>query len=80
MGNKSLNMRLAVVIPAFNEENTISKVIKNIPKDCADSVIIIVVDDGSTDDTSEKAIKAGADKIIRHRQNMGLEASPLIRK
>ncbi|HEC87729.1 MAG TPA: glycosyltransferase family 2 protein [Thermoplasmata archaeon] len=65
-------MKLAVVIPAFNEENTISKVIKNIPKDCADSVIIIVVDDGSTDDTYKEAVKAGADKIVRHRQNMGL--------
>ena len=65
-------MHIAVTIPAYNEEETIGNVIKNIPRDCGESVTIIVVDDGSTDNTYEEALKAGADRIIQHSHNMGL--------
>ncbi len=63
---------LVVVIPAYNEERTIGEVVKQIPRDCIDSVKVLVVDDGSTDRTSEKALNSGADSVKRLPQNRGL--------
>lgn len=58
-----------VVIPAFNESRTIARVVDAVLRsDCAESVL--VVDDGSSDDTSEIAIGAGAG-VLRHGQNLG---------
>lgn len=65
-------MKLVVAIPAYNEETSIGKVIEEIPRDIADSVEIVVIDDGSTDDTSKVAKEAGADKIITFKYNKGL--------
>ncbi len=59
-------MRFAC-IPAYNEEDTISDVI-NTAKKFVDKVI--VCDDGSTDNTLEKAKTAGA-QIISHKKNQG---------
>ncbi|WP_086932817.1 glycosyltransferase family 2 protein [Agarilytica rhodophyticola] len=49
---------IKVIIPAFNERNAVGNVINEIPKDIVDE--IIVVDNGSTDDTCEVAKKCGA--------------------
>jgi len=60
-------MKSIALVPAYNEEKTIQEVIselKNINLDC------IVVDDGSTDRTSEIAQKSNA-IIIRHDKNKG---------
>jgi len=69
-----LFLRLIVIIPAYNEEKTIGKVIGEIPRkfDFIDNVKIIVVNDGSTDDTRKEALNAGADKVISFKQNQGL--------
>lgn len=66
--------RLIVFIPAFNEEKTIGDVIRRIPRDVkgADKVIVLVLDDGSTDNTFCKAYDAGADFVIKHHYNMGV--------
>ena len=65
------------MIPAFNEEKTIGKVISEIPREIAqiDEIKIIVIDDGSTDDTRKNALEAGADKVISFIQNQGLAFS-----
>lgn len=60
-------MKLVVVIPAFNEEQRIAKTIEAV-RPYADA--IIVVDDGSSDNTSLKAKEAGA-IVIRHMINCG---------
>ena len=67
-------MNLIVMIPAYNEEQTIGRVIKEIPRkiDGIDKVKILVVDDGSTDKTVAIAKEAGADKIVRHPINRGV--------
>lgn len=65
-------MKVVVAIPAFNEENTIGEVVASIPRDIADKVEVVVIDDGSTDNTVSEAKKAGADKIVSHNQNLGL--------
>lgn len=65
-------MKLVVSIPAYNEEKNIGDVIRSIPRDLADDILIVVIDDGSTDNSIQEAKKAGADRIISHRKNLGL--------
>lgn len=67
-------MKVIITIPAYNEEETIAGVIREIPRDIApiDAVEILVINDGSTDTTVSEAEKAGADKIISFKQNRGL--------
>jgi glycosyltransferase involved in cell wall biosynthesis len=66
--------KLVVMIPAYNEEKTIGSVIREIPRkvDGFDKVEVLVVNDGSTDNTVEEAKKAGADYIVSHKTNLGL--------
>jgi len=70
-------MHLVVQIPAYNEAETIGKVIQEIPRRIPgiDQVTVLVVDDGSRDGTGEVARAAGADVVIRHRRNRGLAAA-----
>jgi len=49
---------IRVIIPAFNEQNAVGLVIDEIPKDLVTE--IIVIDNGSTDDTFNQAQKRGA--------------------
>jgi glycosyltransferase involved in cell wall biosynthesis len=69
-------MRLAVIIPALNEEATIADLVQRIPRkiDRIVDVRVIVVDDGSTDATARKAELAGA-LVIRHATNLGVGAA-----
>ena len=69
MSNKPQNMRISVVIPAYNEEKSIPLVIKDIPKDWIDEVI--VVSNNSTDNTDEAAREAGATVLRENRKGYG---------
>ena len=70
-------MKLIVTIPAYNEAPTIAEVIREIPRRIAgiDSVEVLVVDDGSRDETAREALRAGADYVISNRLNRGLAAT-----
>lgn len=61
-----------VVIPAFNEEKTIGKVIKEIPTQIPsiDKIDVIVIDDGSSDNTAKVSQQAGA-TVTSFNQNKG---------
>lgn len=61
-------LRVAVIIPAFNEESAIGKVISAIPEGIDD---IIVVDNGSTDRTAEVARSCGARVIAENQRGYG---------
>ncbi|MFW9945463.1 MAG: glycosyltransferase family 2 protein [Candidatus Odinarchaeota archaeon] len=63
--------KLVVLIPAYNEENTIFKVIKDIPSIVNLKQEIIVIDDGSTDSTFKQAKHTDA-TIISNKKNLGL--------
>ncbi len=58
-----------VLIPAFNEEKCISSVIQSVKK-FFPQVDVLVVDDGSSDETRGRAIEAGA-KVVSHPFNLG---------
>jgi glycosyltransferase involved in cell wall biosynthesis len=61
--------RLSIIIPAYNEAERIESVLRVVMEsNLADEVI--VVDDGSTDDTAAVAERAGA-KVLRHQENRG---------
>ncbi|HEY5669565.1 MAG TPA: glycosyltransferase family 2 protein [Anaerolineales bacterium] len=62
-----LHHRIVVVVPAYNEERFIGSVVLKIRKY---PVTVIVVDDGSTDDTAYVAQAAGA-IVARHEKNQG---------
>lgn len=66
-------MRIAVFIPAFNEQATIGDVVKSV-RQAARGAQVLVVDDGSTDSTAAAAARAGA-KVLRHGRNLGLARS-----
>ena len=61
--------KISVVVPAYNEAGTIVAVIEELKK-CSLIGEIIVVDDGSNDDTAEVARLAGA-RVISHKDNIG---------
>ncbi len=63
-------MKTLVIIPAYNEEATIYNVVSNV-KQCSLEVDVLVINDGSKDRTSEKALLAGA-KVINLSQNVGI--------
>lgn len=61
-------MKLVVIIPAFNEEKTIKDVIQKIPRNIegVSETEIIVIDDGSKDNTAKYAAEAGAIVFSNH--------------
>lgn len=66
-------MKLLITIPAYNEEKTITAVIKGVSSDIGgiNDIEIVVINDGSTDKTRERAKAAGA-KVIDFANNRGL--------
>ncbi|MEX1183606.1 MAG: glycosyltransferase family 2 protein [Gemmatimonadota bacterium] len=70
-------MKLIVQIPCFNEEASLPAVLAGIPRHVEGftNVEVLVVDDGSTDRTSEVAREHGADHVVRHTRNQGLARS-----
>ncbi len=62
-------MKVSIIIPALNEEEAIGTVVKRIPSDLVDEVI--VVDNGSSDSTEARARKAGAVVVREPLQGYG---------
>lgn len=67
---------VVVTIPALNEAATVGQVIKAIPKNIpgVDNVDVVVINDGSTDETARVAEEAGA-KVVSFSHNKGLGAA-----
>ncbi|WP_096700320.1 glycosyltransferase family 2 protein [Magnetospirillum sp. 15-1] len=65
---------VSVVIPAYNENNAIAATVQQVAETlktcCGENYEVIVVDDGSSDDTGAVAMEAGA-RVVRHPHNVG---------
>jgi glycosyltransferase involved in cell wall biosynthesis len=59
---------IKLIIPAFNEERSIAKVIQDVPKIVDE---IIVIDNNSSDETAKNAKKAGATVLKEERKGYG---------
>lgn len=70
-GAEDLRSRIAIVIAAYNEGEAIGPVVEQVRAHCR---WVIVVDDGSADQTAEVALAAGA-HILRHPINLGQGAA-----
>jgi len=70
-------MKLAIIIPAFNEEHSVGTVINQIPKDIPgiDEKEIVVIDDGSSDETTRAAKETGKATVITLPYNLGIGAA-----
>jgi len=69
--------KLFIMIPAYNEEQSIVEVIhraKSIKMNNVE-IIILVINDGSRDNTERLAVDSGADLIVSHKINRGLGAA-----
>jgi len=63
------NLKVVVVLPAYNAELTLRKTHDEIPMDIVDEVVL--VDDASNDQTVSLAKEIGINHIIRHQNNQG---------
>jgi glycosyltransferase involved in cell wall biosynthesis len=70
-------MKVVVQIPCLNEESTLPLVLKSIPRKIkgVDEVIVLVIDDGSTDQTLSVARQHGVKNFVHHTRNQGLGLS-----
>lgn len=66
-----MDKKICVLLPAFNEAQNIQKVIQEIRTIVED---VVVVDDGSRDETAQLARRAGA-VVISHKRNQGKGAA-----
>ena len=60
--------KIAVLIPCYNEEKTIEKVVTDV-KEALPEAVVYVYDNNSTDKTAELAARAGA--VLRHEYKQG---------
>ena len=67
-------MKLIIQIPCFNEEGTLEQTLSDLPTEIPgiSSIEVLVIDDGSSDGTSDVAMKCGVEHVLRLGSNRGL--------
>lgn len=70
-------LKLIIQIPCYNEAETLPETLAALPSHIPgiDQIEVLVIDDGSSDNTVDTAQSAGVDHIIRHNHNRGLAAT-----
>lgn len=65
---------LIIQIPCYNEEESLGKTLDQLPRRLpgVDRIEVLIVNDGSTDQTEEVAQTKGVDYIVTHPKNRGL--------
>lgn len=72
------DLRLSVVLPAYRQEAVVGESVARVRAALAevgDDLEVVVVDDGSGDDTAARAEAAGADRVVVHPVNRGKGAA-----
>ena len=69
--------KLIIQIPCLNEASTLPTTLRDLPTRIPgiDRIEVLVIDDGSTDDTADVARGCGVDHVVRFRANKGLAAA-----
>ena len=69
-------LSVLVVVPCLNEAPTVERVVRGVPEDIpgVSDIRVLVLDDGSTDGTAERARAAGAE-VIQHEATLGQGAT-----
>ena len=69
--------KLIIQIPCLNEADHLPETLVALPRaiEGVDEIEILVIDDGSSDDTADVARRFGVHHIVRHRTNRGLAAA-----
>lgn len=67
-------MKLIIQIPCYNEAQTLPVTLADLPKkiEGIDNIEVLIIDDGSTDDTIKVAREHGVNHIVRFTKNKGL--------
>lgn len=70
-------MKLIIQIPCYNEEENLPITLAGLPKQIngIDEIEILIINDGSTDDTVSVANQNGVHHIVHHKVNKGLAAA-----
>ncbi|MDI6639936.1 MAG: glycosyltransferase [Methanocellales archaeon] len=69
-----ITIKKSIIIPAYNEEEAIVKTIDGVKNVINESYEVLVIDDGSSDNTYELAKSCGV-KVLRHEMNKGKAAA-----
>ena len=67
-------MKLVIQIPCYNEEKTLALTLSKLPKqiDGIDEIQVLIIDDGSTDNTIQVAKENGVEDFVIFQKNLGL--------
>ena len=67
-------MKLIIQIPCFNEAKTLPQTLSDLPRTIPgiDVIEVLVIDDGSADETSQVAKDNGVSHVLRNTKNLGL--------
>jgi glycosyltransferase involved in cell wall biosynthesis len=70
-------VKLLIQIPCLNERETLGATLADLPRkiEGIDEIEVLIIDDGSTDGTSDKAAELGVHHIVRFPRNRGLAAA-----
>jgi glycosyltransferase involved in cell wall biosynthesis len=70
-------LKLVIQIPCLNEREQLAEMLADLPRTVSgiDEIEVLVIDDGSTDSTSDEAAALGVHHIVRFNQHRGLSAA-----
>ena len=69
--------RLIIQVPCLNEADDLPTTLASLPRDIPgiDEIEILIIDDGSADNTAGVARQWGVQHVVRHRRNRGLASA-----
>jgi glycosyltransferase involved in cell wall biosynthesis len=69
---------IAIIVPVYNRPDQVARAIESVRPQLADRAVVVLVDDGSTDETSRVLERYASDpaiRLLRHPRNRGVAAA-----